>query len=154
MYWGGNYWFKNLVVFDFESVTVHDPSFNHTESTTFIGTHVPVSVSIRSNLIWEPIFVCDFNPRSLVIKYLLELLAFSKRSSMELRHLFDLCFPIIQRKLNELNANLAQNLNDEEEDGASKPKLLLYLKKLYVGVKIDLERYCDNLPAFGFNSSR
>ena len=149
-----NYLFKNLFVFDFESINVHDPSLNHTDSTTFIGKHVPVSVSIHSNLFWEPIFVCDFNPRSLVIKFLLELLAFSKRNSMELRELFDLCFQIIQRKINELNANLPQNVDDEEEDGASNLKVLRYLKKLYVGVKIELERYCDNLLVFGFNSSR
>ena len=51
-----NYFFKNLVVFDFESITVHDPSLNHTDSTTFNGKHVSMSVSIHYNPIWEPSF--------------------------------------------------------------------------------------------------
>ena len=148
-----NYLFKNLVVFDFESITVHDSSLNHTDSTTFIGKHVPISVSIHSNLIPEHIFICDINPRSLVTKFL-ELLALSKRSSMELRQLFDPCFHLFQQKINELNGNLPQNVHDEEEDEASNLKLLRYLKKLYVGVKVELESYCDNLPVFGLNSSR
>ena len=149
-----DYLFKNLVVFDFESITVHDQSLNHTDSTTFIGKHVPISVSIHSNLISEPIFICDINPRCLITKFLLELLALSKRSSMELRQFFDPYFQLIHHKINELNGNLPQNADDEIDDEASNLKLLRNLKKLYVGVKIELERYCDNLPVFGFNSSR
>ena len=149
-----NYLFKNLVVFDFESITVHDPFLNHTDSLTFIVKHVPISVSIQSNLISEPIFICDINPRSLVTKFLLELLALSKRNSMELRQFFDPCFQLFQQKMNELNGNLPENVDDEEEDEASNLKVLRYLKKLYVRVKIELERYCYNLPVFGFNSSR
>ena len=93
-----NYLFKNLVVFDFESITVHDPSLNQKDSTTFIGKHVPISVSIHSNLTSEAIFICDINPRSLVTKILLELLPLSKRSPMELRHMFDPCLQLIQQK--------------------------------------------------------
>ena len=148
-----NYLFKNLVVFHFESITVHDKSLNHTDSTTFIGKHVPISVSIHFNLISEPIFICDINPRSLVTKFILELLALSKRSSMEMRQLFDPYFQLIQQKTNEPNRNLPQNADDEIQDEASNLKILRYLKKLYVGVKIELERYCDNLLVFGFNSS-
>ena len=148
-----NYFFKNLVVFDFESITVDDPSLNHTDSTTFIGKHVLINSSIHSN-ISEPFFVRDINPRSLVTKVLQELLALSKRNSMKLRQLFDPRFQLFQQKINELNGNLPQKVDDEEEDGASNLKLLRYLKKYYVGIKIELERYCDNLPVFGFNSSR
>ena len=93
-----NYFFKNLVIFDFESITVHDPSPNHTDSTSFIGMHVLISVSVHSNLISEPIFIFDNNPRSLVTKFLLELLALSKRISMEQRQLFDPCFQLVQQK--------------------------------------------------------
>ena len=125
-----NYLFKNLVVFDFESITVHDPSLYHTDFTTFIGKHVPISVSIHSNFISQPNFVCDINPRPLVTKFLLELLALSKRSSMELRQLFDPCFKLIQRKINEFNRNLPQNVDDEEEGEASNMKFPRYLKKL------------------------
>ena len=123
-----NYLFKNLVVFVFESITVHDHSRNRTDSATFIGKHVPISVSVHSNRISEPIFICDINPRCLVTRFLLEL-PLSKRSSMELRHLFDPYFQLIQEKINELNGNLPQNADDEIEDEALNLKLLRCLRK-------------------------
>ena len=124
-----NYLFNNLVVFDFESITVHDQSLNHTDSTTFIGKHVTISVSIHCNLVSELFFICDINPRCLVTKLLLELLALSKRSSMELRQLFHPYFQLIQQKINEVNGNLPQNVDDETGDEASNLKLLRNLKK-------------------------
>ena len=90
-----NYLLKRMVVFDFESITVHDQFLNHTDSTTFIGKHVPVNVSTHSNFISEPIFNCDINLRSLVSKFILELLALSKISSFEWRQLFEPYFQLI-----------------------------------------------------------
>ena len=48
--------FNNMAVFDFESICEEDESFNDTETTTWIGKHVPFAVLISSNLIQEPIF--------------------------------------------------------------------------------------------------
>ena len=49
--------FKNLAKFDFESNCVKEEnSYKQTETTTWIGKHVPTSVTISSNLIMEPIF--------------------------------------------------------------------------------------------------
>ena len=59
--------FSNLAIFDFESICVEDESFKDTETTTWIGKHIPISVSIPSNLIQEPIFLCDPTPRDLVL---------------------------------------------------------------------------------------
>ena len=125
-----NYLFKNLVVFDLESITVHDHSLNHTDSTTFIGKHVPINVSIHFNLISEPIFICDIDLRCLVSKFPLELPDLSEGSSMELRQLFDPYFQQTDQKINELNGNLPQNADAEIEDEASDLKLPRYLKKL------------------------
>ena len=121
-----NYLFKNLVVLDFESITVNDQSLNHTDSTNFAGKHVPKSVSIHSNLISEPNLICDINPRCLVTNFILELTALSKRISIKLRQLFDL-IKLIQQKINKL---LPQNADDKIEDELSNLKLLRYLKKL------------------------
>ena len=43
--------FSRLIVFDFESITVTDMTLNNTELTSWIGKHVPISVSISSNLL-------------------------------------------------------------------------------------------------------
>ena len=58
---------------------------------------------------------------------------------MELRALFDPYFQLIQQKTNELKGNLPQNADDEIEEEASNQKLPRYLKKFYVGIKIELE---------------
>ena len=48
--------FKNLAVFDFESICVEEETYKETETTKWIGKHNPISVSVSSNLIAEPIF--------------------------------------------------------------------------------------------------
>ena len=48
--------FKNLAIFDFESICVQEESFEDTDTTKWIGKHIPISVSI-SNLVNEPIFL-------------------------------------------------------------------------------------------------
>ena len=149
-----NYLFKNLVVFDFESITVHDQSLNHTDSTTFIGKHVPISVSIHSNLIWQPIFICDINPRCLVTKFVPELLVFFKNKFHGIASNVWSILPNKSTEKNQLKGNMPKNADDKKEDEASNQIFLRYPKKLHVGVKIELERYYENLYVFGFNSSR
>ena len=49
--------FKKLAIFDFESICVQKETFRDINTTTWIGKHVPISVSIPSNLVEEPIFI-------------------------------------------------------------------------------------------------
>ena len=58
--------FSNLIVFHFESITVPDSTLKNTELTSWIGKRVPISVSISSNLISEPIFICNEDPLQLI----------------------------------------------------------------------------------------
>ena len=62
--------FTNLAVFDFESICIPEEKFKNSETTTWIGKHVPISVSISSNLTAKPIFLCNSNPRDLVESFL------------------------------------------------------------------------------------
>ena len=57
--------FKYLAIFDFEPICVKEDSYKQTETTTWIGKHVPISVSLSSNLIPDPIFLCNANPHIL-----------------------------------------------------------------------------------------
>ena len=92
-----NYLVKNMVVSDFESITLHHQSISHTDSTTFIEKHVPISVYFHSNVISEPLFICDIKPRWLVSNFLLELPALLERSSLEMRQLFEPYFQPAQQ---------------------------------------------------------
>ena len=62
--------FKNLGVFDFESICVWEETYKETETTKWIGKHVPISVSVSSNLIPEPILLCNSDPRHLVSSFI------------------------------------------------------------------------------------
>ena len=54
--------FNNLAVFDFESICIPEEKFKNTETTTWIGKYVPISVSIFSNLIAVTERYCNVLP--------------------------------------------------------------------------------------------
>ena len=54
--------FKNLAIFDFGSISVQEESFKNTDTTKWIGKHIPISVSISSNLVKDPIFLGNSEP--------------------------------------------------------------------------------------------
>ena len=58
--------FKNMAIFDFKSICVQEDKFHETKTTTWISTHAPLSLSISSNLIEKPMFLCDCNPAALI----------------------------------------------------------------------------------------
>ena len=78
--------FKNLAIFDFESICVNEDTYKQTETTTWIGKHVPISISISSNLVPEPIFLCNANPHHLIPSFntALERLAIQSKAQMKL----------------------------------------------------------------------
>ena len=62
--------FQNLALFDFESICVQEETFRDTITTTWMGKHVPISVSISSNLVEEPIFLCNSDLHHLVVSFI------------------------------------------------------------------------------------
>ena len=62
--------FKNLAIFDFESICAQEETFEDTNTTTWIRKHVPISVSISSNLVEEPIFICNSDPHHLFASFI------------------------------------------------------------------------------------
>ena len=78
--------FNNIAIFGFESICVEDDNFNATETAKWIGQHFPISVSISSILIQEPIFCCDPNPSDLVSSFIdaLENLATQSKTQMKM----------------------------------------------------------------------
>ena len=57
--------FNKMAIF-VQSICVEDGSFKDTETGTWFGKHIPISLSISPNLIQKAIFFCDPNPRDLV----------------------------------------------------------------------------------------
>ena len=91
--------FNNLAVFDFESICIPEGKFKNTETTTWIDKHFPLLVSMTSNVITMPMFLCNSNPSDLVESFLdgLEGLATLSKTQMKLK-LLDV-EPAIKSKL-------------------------------------------------------
>ena len=81
--------FNNLAVFEFESICIPEEKFTNNETTTWIGKHAPISVSLSSNLIAKPTFLCNSNPRILLETFIdaVEGLATQSKAQMKLNFL-------------------------------------------------------------------
>ena len=80
--------FKKLAVFDFESIFVQKETSRDTNITTWIGKHVLISVSISSNFVEEPIFLCKSDPHHLVASFVGALENLASQSKVKMKHLF------------------------------------------------------------------
>ena len=75
----------NLAIFDFESICVQEESFKDTDTTKWMGKHIPISVSISSNLVKETYFLCNSDPHHLATSFFgaLENLALQSNAIMK-----------------------------------------------------------------------
>ena len=160
--------FTNLAVFDFESICIPEENFKNTETTTWIGTHVPISVSISSNLIAKPIFLCNSNPRDLVESVIdpVEGLATQSKAQMKLKFL-EVETAIdsqLTQTLESLNERRCRNqhvfefedhcFEDDNEEKDASTQFLQMQKNQLIELQEHLECYCNVLPVFGFNSAK
>ena len=159
--------FKNLAIFDIESICVKEAnSYKGTETTTWIGEHI--SDSISSNLIPEPIFLYNANPHHLISSFFtaLEGLATQSKAQMKLNFIevetatkIKLCAILEQlnqrRNRAERVSNFVDNCIVEEEEEKDLSTQFLQMKQNQIfDLQEHFERYCNVLPVFGFNSAK
>ena len=158
---------NNLAIFDFESICVPSDELKATQTTTWIGKHVPISVSISSNLIDEPIFLYNKDPQKLIIDFVIKLEILAK-SKLEMRTKFQ----DVERVVNERMSKIFQELNErcrnlptenfeyeddcieDREETDMSTQFLRMQKNQLIDLKQNLERYVNTLPVFGLNSGR
>ena len=161
---------KNLAVCEyFESICVKDETYKETETTKWIGKHVPISVSISSNQIQEPIFLCNSDPRHLVPSIIsaLQGLATQSKAQSKLRNIeVETAIKIkLSSILEHLNQRHSQRervidydndeyLNDSLEENELSTQFLQIQKNHPIDLQEHFERYCNTLPAYGFNSAK
>ena len=152
-----------MAIFDFESICVKEDSYKQAETTTWIGKHVPISVSISSNLIPEPIFLCNANPHHLIPSFITALEGLATQSKAQMKLNFIEVETAIKMKLcavvEQLNQrrNRVTNFVDDcivEEEKDSSTQFLQTQKNQLVDLQEHFERYCNVLPVFGFNSAK
>ena len=160
---------KTWPFFDFESICVKEETYKETETTKWIGKNVPISVSVSSNLLPEPIFLCNSDPRHLVSSFISTLEGLATQSKAQLKLKFVEIETAIKIKLSSVLEQLNQrhsqterviDFEDDEyfNDTADKKELCTQFLQMQKNQLIDLqehfERYCDTLPVFGFNSAK
>ena len=158
--------FRDLAIFDFDSICVQEDKFRDTKITTWIVKHVPISVSISSNLIDQHIFLCNSNPGALVESFVdaLEALATQSKAQMRLKSLA--IETNVKSKLNQIfSASIQRRCRREpvldfedacigEEKERESTQLLKTQKKQPIDLQDHLERYCYVFPVFGFNIAK
>ena len=148
--------FSNLTIFDFESICVEHQSCRDTKTTTRIGKHIPISVSITSNLIQNPIFLSDPNPRELVSSFVnaLENLATQSKTPLKINFLqVETAIKSTLAHVETQNQRRSHSFGTEAEDDNSSAQFLQMQKNQLIDLKKHFRRYCNTLPVFGFNSA-
>ena len=163
--------FKNLAIFDLENICVKEAnSYKQTETTTWIGKHVPISVSISSNLsnlIPEPILLCNANPHYLISSFFnaLDGLASQSKAQMKLNFIevetaikLKLCAILEQLNQRRNQAERVSNFVDdciiEEEEKDLSTQFLQMQNNPLIDLQEHFERYRNVLPVFGSNSAK
>ena len=128
---------------------------------------MPISVSISSNLIPEPFFLCNTNPHHIISSFIsaLEGLATQRKTQRKLNFFevetaikIKLCAVLEQLKQRRNRAERVSNFVAdcivEEEENDLSTQFLQMQKNLLIDLQEHFERYCNVLPVFGFNSAK
>ena len=100
--------FKRLAMFEIESICVQEETFIDTNATTWIREHVPISVSISSNPVEEPIFLCKSDPHHLVASCIGAPENLASQSKAKMKNLFHDIETTIKFKLGNILEKLSQ----------------------------------------------
>ena len=158
--------FKTSAIIDFESICVQEETFRDTNTTTWIGKHVPISVSISSNLVEEPNLICKSDPHHLVASFIGTLENLASQSKAKMKNLFHDIETTMKIKLGSILEKLTQRHNRRENASFDMSKddcgnticastqFLQIQKNQLIDLQESLERYCNVLLVFGFNSAK
>ena len=159
--------FKSMAILDFESNCVQEDKICDADTTTWIGRHIPISVSISSNLIEQPIVLCQ--TRRLVESFVDALggLATQSEAQKKLKRL-DI-ETSVKSKLNQnfstLNQRHCRNkpvleiedecIEEEEEEEQNMSIQFLQTEKCqHDDLQKHLKRYCNVLAVIGFSGRK
>ena len=154
--------FKILAIFDFESICVQEETFRDTNTTTWIGKHVPIFVSISSNIVDESVFLCNSDPHHLVASFIGALENLAPQSKAKMKKFFPDIETTVKIKLGSILDKLTQRHNRRQQADLDDCKNVICASTQFLGIQKNqindlqesLDRYCNVLPVFGFNSAK
>ena len=141
---------------------MQEEGFKDTDSTKWIRKHIPISVSISSNLVEEPIFLSNSDPHHLVTSFsgalenlALQSKAITKNSFYDIETTIKCKLGSILEKLTQRHNRREQSdLDDCENETCTSTQFLQIQKKQLIDLQEHLEGYCNVLPIFGFNGAK
>ena len=128
--------------------------------------HIPISVLISSNLVEEQIFPNNSDPHHLVSLFIgtLEGLALQSRAQrklffIDIQILIKIRLSSILQKVTQSHnlreyARIDMSQDDCDNDICASIQFLQIQKNQLIDLQESLERYCNVLPVFGFNSAK
>ena len=158
--------FQKITIFDFESICVQEETFRDTNTTTWIGKHVLIFVSISWNLVEEPIFLCNSDPHHLVASFNGALENLASRSKAKMKNLFldieskvkiklgSFLEKLTQRHNRRQHARFDMSQDDCDNETSASTQVLQIQKNQLIDLQESLGRYCKVFSAFGFNSAK
>ena len=82
--------FKNQAIFDFESIWVPTEELKETQTTSWVGKHFPISVSISLILIDEHISLYNKDPQNSIFDFVTNLELLAEQKTLEIRKRFQI----------------------------------------------------------------
>ena len=137
-------------------------SFKDCKPTKWIGKLIPISVSFSSDLVKEPIVLFNSDPHHLVTSFIGALKSLALQSKTMMKSLFFDNETTIKIKLGSLLEKLTQRHNRREQavlkdcdnETCTSTHFSRIQKKQLIELQDYLERFCNVLPIFGFNSEK
>ena len=106
---------QKLTISDFESFCVQKETFSDSKTTNWLGKHGPISLSVPSNLVEGPIFLCNSDPQHLVATLIGALEKLSCQSNAKMKNLFLDIKTAIKIKLGCIMEKFTQRHNRREQ---------------------------------------
>ena len=132
----------------------------------WIGKQVPISVSISSNSAEEPFFICNSGPHHLVASFIGALENLAPQSKAKMKNLFLDIKTTIKTKLGIIwekltqrhnrreNASFDMSQDEYDNEICASTQFLQKQTNQLIDLQESLERYCNVLPVFDFNSAK
>ena len=145
--------YSHAAVFDFESYVVASEDLINTRLTEWKGVHVPICVSVASDILEETIFLCNEDPKQLVVEFVQALEELAVQAEADMR---EKMLPYLRDVENMIGGEAAvsenvENQPDELPDEDKYEKLRIAQLKQ---IRKQFLRYISQFPVFGYNSGR
>ncbi len=139
--------FPYRAVFDFECYLDKSASVQTSDKLTWEAKHIPVSVSVCSNIpdFQSPkCFISEGDPQILVDQMMNYLLQISNHSKALMQESHQSIFQELDTRINDLTP---EEDTAKSDDGQKQ-------RKYFIDLKTRLENYISELPVIGFNSGK